>query len=69
MTKAEFISKIPLSINHPSWGYGDLEIIVDNKETKGACYRHESKLSSYGTYGESWVEVFEKLSKILADKD
>lgn len=68
MTKAEFFSKIPSSINHPSWGYGNLEIVVDNKETKGVCYRHDNKLSSYGTYGKSWLEVFEKLSKILTDK-
>lgn len=68
MTKADFFSKIPSWINHPSWGYGDIEIVVDNKETKGVCYRHESKQASYGTYGITWLEVFEKLSKRLIDE-
>lgn len=40
MTKRDFLSKIPDIINHKSWGYGELEIIVDTKEQKGVCYRY-----------------------------
>ena len=68
MTKSDFLSKIPDIINHKTWGYGELEIIVDNKEQKGVCYRHRDKTASCGTYGASWNEVFESLSKYLSEE-
>lgn len=30
MTKRDFLSKVPDIINHKTWGYGELEIIVDS---------------------------------------
>lgn len=65
MTKTEFMSKLPDTIEHKTWGYGELEIIVDNKDQKGACYRHKDKTSSCGNYGLTWLEVYEKLNKHL----
>lgn len=68
MTKGDFLSKIPDIINHKAWGYGELEIIVDNKEQKGICYRHKDKTASCGTYGATWNEVFDSLSKYLSEE-
>jgi len=68
MTKRDFLSKIPDIINHKTWGYGELEIIVDNKEQKGICYRHKDKTASCGTYGATWNEVFDSLSKYLSEE-
>lgn len=65
MTKTEFIYKIPDIINHKTWGYGEFEIIVDSKDKKGVCYRHPDKIASFGTYGSTWLEIYEKLSKSL----
>jgi len=65
MTKTEFLYQIPDIIDHKTWGYAELEIVVDNEEQKGICYRHRDKTASFGTYGSSWIEVYEKLNKLL----
>lgn len=65
MKRIDFLSKIPGIINHKTWGYGELEIIVDKKDKKGVCYRHPDNTASFGTYGSLWVNVYEKLSKHL----
>ncbi len=65
MTKKDFLYKIPDIIDHKTCGYGELEIVVDSKEQKGVCYRHRDKTASCGTYGTTWLEVYEKLDKHL----
>lgn len=58
MNKQDFLRQIPDIIEHPTWGYGELEIVVDNAEQKGVCYRHRDKKASYGTYGNNISESF-----------
>ena len=65
MTKSEFLRKIPDIIEHKTWGYAELEILVDRTNEKGVCYRHRNKLASFGTYGTTWFEVYEELSEYL----
>ncbi|MEZ4935619.1 MAG: hypothetical protein R2788_26230 [Saprospiraceae bacterium] len=60
---------MPGVIEHKTWGYGELEIIVDDNEQKGVCYRHKNKSASFGTYGLTWSEVYEKLRKTLIEND
>lgn len=62
MTKSEFLQKMPSSISHKTWGWGELEIIVDKQGQKGICYRHEDKTASYGTYGSNWEEVLQEFN-------
>lgn len=65
MTTKDFLHQIPDIIEHPTSGYGELEIIVDNSTQKGVCYRHRNNTASYGTYGKTWLEVYEKLNSFL----
>jgi hypothetical protein len=65
MTKSEFLHKTPYTIDHKTWGYGVLEIIVNNTNRKGICYRHEDQTSSYGTYGTSWQNLYDDLHIFL----
>lgn len=58
----------PHSIEHPTWGYGKLEVIVQRRDLKGVCYRHPSKLASYGTYGPTWQEVYDRLMPYLREQ-
>lgn len=67
MTRAQFLLALPESIEHPNWGYSELEIISDD-EVKGACYRSREKFASGGNYGKSWGEVFIKMHKYLKSK-
>lgn len=68
MTKAEFFELMPYSIEHDTWGYGKLEVVVQRRNLKGVCYRHPSMLASYGTYGASWEEVYDKLMPYLIER-
>ncbi len=68
MTKREFLLGIPEIIEHPASGYGELEITVDKPDKKGVCYRHRDNTASYGTYGKSWLEVYERLNSFLIVK-
>jgi hypothetical protein len=65
MTRLEIQSKLPFTINHRTWGHAELEIIVDNNELKGLCYRHPDKKASFGTYGKDWDEVYSDLNEYL----
>jgi hypothetical protein len=65
MTKRDFTAKVPDIIHHKTWGYAELEIIVDKEGQKGVCYRHKDKTTSCGTYGITWKEVYTKLNKHL----
>lgn len=68
MTKTEFLLQIPGVIEHQAWGYGELEIVSDNEQDKGVCYRHpHSNSASYGTYGRTWKEVYDSLHKHLIE--
>jgi hypothetical protein len=67
MTKQEFLKIVPKVIKHVKNGYADLEIIYDNKDKKGICYRYEDKTTACGNYASSWLEVYNKLSKCLDD--
>ena len=60
MSKNEFLDKLRSIIVHNSWGYGELEIIIDEDNRKGIYYRHKDKTSSFGTYASSWEELAEK---------
>ena len=66
MTKREFLGALPDFIEHKVHGYGELEIVSDD-EIKTACYRHKSNLASGGNSGNSWEEVFLKISRFLKD--
>jgi|GEM_PF-1599276 len=68
MTKSDFLKLIPSVITHEAWGYGKLEIIVDSKKQKGVCYRHLDNGASYGTYAESWKELYDDLSAYLKEQ-
>lgn len=68
MTKVEFLELIPYSIDHATWGYGKLEVIVQQRDHKGVCYRHPNKLASCGTYGRTWQKVYGKLMPYLLEK-
>ena len=65
MTRGEFLRSIPDIIDHKTWGYGELEIVVDQPIEKGVCYRHPNKTASFGTYGSSWQEVYNDLYEFL----
>jgi hypothetical protein len=65
MTKGKFSLQIPDIIHHKSWGYGELEIIVDKVAEKGVCYRHKDGTASFGTFGKDWLEVYIQLTKRL----
>ena len=69
MTKSEFIRSVPDIIEHKTWGYAELEFLIDTKNNKGICYRHKNNISSGATYGISWLEVYQKLKTFLDDKD
>ena len=68
MTKKEFLYQVPDIIDHKIWGYAELEIVLDKNDQNGVCYRHCDKTSSIGTYGLTWMEVYQKLSKLLVTK-
>jgi hypothetical protein len=65
MTKSEFLQSVPDIITHKTWGYGELEIVSDSKDSKGVCYRHENKLASCGNYAKTWEELYVKFSEHL----
>ncbi len=65
MTKSDFFQSVPPSIEHKEWGYAKLEIVSNNKDSKGVCYRHGDKTASCGTYGPTWFDVYIKLSEHL----
>jgi hypothetical protein len=65
MNVEDFKSKIPYIIEHPSHGTGEREIICNEPNEKGVCYRHRDKTSSFGTYGKSWQEVYNSLYPFL----
>jgi hypothetical protein len=67
MTKSEFLSSIPSIIEHNTWGFAELEIIVDKKDIKGVCYRHKDKTASGGTYDTTRLKVHDKLKNYLEE--
>jgi len=67
MTKQEVWIALPDTIEHPASGYGVLELISDTNKNKGLCYRHRNKTTSYGSYGQTWSEVFVKMKKNLEE--
>ena len=65
MTKSEFLRNVPDIIEHKTWGYAELEIVADTEQSKGVCYRHKDNISSGGTWGSNWLEVYRKLTNYL----
>ena len=61
MTREEFRYAVPDIINHRTWGYGELFYEQVEKGRFSAGYRHLDKHTSYGTFGNSWKEVFDDL--------
>jgi len=68
MNRKEIWSRLPDIIDHPSHGYGELEIVVDNENDKGLCYRHENGTASFGTYKTSWQKIFDDLGPWMQEK-
>ena len=56
---------LPDIIDHKTWGYAELEILADTLGNKGVCYRHKDHSASGGTYGSTWLEVYQKLKSYL----
>lgn len=67
MTNYDLRINLPDIIQHKTWGYGQLEIIVDNPSQKGAYYKHKENGASFGTYDSSWQEVYDELSTQLKE--
>jgi hypothetical protein len=63
MNKRDFLNTVPSSLNHPSWGFGEIKIIKDSAEMKVVSYVHENNQTSFGTIGSTWGDVFEKLKE------
>ena len=59
MTKQEFLTKVPHTIQQRGWGIATLEIITDAPNKIGVYYRHVKKKTTATciTYGTSWTEV------------
>ena len=69
MTREQFISKIPRYISAPpGTGYSTVDIIMDTKFRKGACYRDEHAVASCYVFGDWWDEVYEKLILLLEER-
>jgi hypothetical protein len=60
-TKRDFIYNIPAIIEHNTWGYSELEFIVDKERQKGVCYKNKDNTKSLGNYAETWQELYDKL--------
>ena len=65
MTKSEFLRSVPDIIDHKTWGYAELEVVADSRDTKGVCYRHKDNTASFVTYGATWIEVYQSLTDFL----
>ena len=67
MTKEEFISLLPASIERPLYGVCRLQILSDNKLVKAACYEHSKKVK-FGfrqsqTFALLYLEMVDFLEK------
>jgi hypothetical protein len=65
MTKGEFLRSVPYIITHNTRSYGELEIIVDTKNSKGVCYRHLDNTASCGSYASTWAVLYKNFSEYL----
>ena len=65
MTKEEFISNVPLAVEHQRFGYGELRIISDYDSAKGAGYAYPNGTIRGDSFGEDWSSVYEKISQYL----
>ena len=65
MTKEEFLLSVPVNLEHKIWGKGKLQIVADTKGTKGACYSHKDRTTSFGSYAPTWKELYQKLRQNL----
>jgi hypothetical protein len=65
MNREKLLLQLPTMIEHPKKGFAVIEIIVDKPKNKGACYRHEDKLTSFGAYGNTWEQVYETIKNQL----
>ena len=65
MTKDEITFILPTIITHKKYGTGEFEIIKEEENQIGVCYRHPDKTSSFGVWESSWEKVFVKLSDKL----
>ena len=68
MEKHEVWLKLPGGINHVSHGEARLEL-NESKTRKMAVYRHLNNTASFGTYGDSWKEVVDKMLAGLKGSD
>lgn len=70
MGKSEFLKSVPNMLKpYSRQEEAYLEIVVDTDEQKGICYRSDNKAASYGTYGKTWAEVYQKLQKVLIENN
>ncbi|MBK9482311.1 MAG: hypothetical protein IPO02_10120 [Bacteroidetes bacterium] len=68
MKRAEFESKIPYIIIHPSHGESEMQIKVDKEKDIIVGYKNRHGANSYGTIGKTWQEVFDKLYPFLIEE-
>ena len=65
MTREEFITRLPESINHWGRGFCKLEILRDNKTEKRACYISEKKFRVGLRSGSSWDLLYLRMVNFL----
>ena len=52
-------------VEHPNFGTSFLEISIDRRNDKAACYKNKVKFGSYGASGNTWDEVRETMRATL----
>ena len=65
MTRDEFVSQLPPTIDHRLFGPGELRMLSDVDDMKGAWYYHENSSTRGAILGDSWEDVYHKLSRYL----
>lgn len=68
MTRAEFESKIPYFITHPSHGESERHIRIDKEKTISVGYKNRHGANSYGTNGKTFQEVYDSLYPFLIEQ-
>ena len=65
MTKEEFISKLPASIQHYGYGQSHLKILNDNKFNKAACYCSQANYKAGYRISNTWEGLYKEMTTYL----
>ena len=65
MDKIEFLQIVPDIIEHKPYGYSELEIFEDKKDSKGVQYRDRTGYTHLSTMGDSWEGVYVIIRQLL----